>query len=131
MPENRVTYCLRLNHQGCVTSDLTVWKLEGHGYEVMSGNDDDIAALMSQQSPDCSIEDLSDSHSVFAVQGPESLLRLARLGNLERLFCLEYFEFCDLDIAEFLVPWLVWVIRENVVSSCCSGAPMRKLCGIC
>ena len=103
MPENRVTDCLRLNHQGCVTSDLTVWKLEGHGYELMSGNDDDIAALMSQQSPDCSIEDLSDSHSVFAVQGPESLLRLARLGNLERLFCLEYFEFCDLDIADFLV----------------------------
>ena len=103
MPENRVTDCLRLNHQGCVTSDLTVWKLEGHGYEVMSGNDDDIAALMSQQSPDCSIEDLSDSHNVFAVQGPESLLRLARLGNLERLFRLEYFEFCDLDIADFPV----------------------------
>ena len=100
MPGKRVTYCLRLNHQGCVTSDLTVWKLEGHGYEVMSGNDNDIAALMSQQSSNCSIEDLSHSHSVFAVQGPESLLRLARLGNLERLFRLQYFEFCDLDIAD-------------------------------
>ena len=100
MRGNRVTYCLRLNHQGYVTSDLTVWKLEGDGYEVMSGNADDIAALMSQQGPDCSIHDLSDSHSVFAVQGPESLLRLARLADLERLFRLEYFEFCDLHIAD-------------------------------
>ena len=100
MRGNRVTYCLRLNHQGYVTSDLTVWKLEGDGYEVMSGNADDIAALMSQQGPDCSIDDLSDSHSVFAVQGPESLLRLARLADLERLFRLEYFEFCDLHIAD-------------------------------
>lgn len=66
----------------------------------MSGNNDDIAALMSQQSSNCSIEDLSDSHSVFAVQGPESLLRLARSGNLEHLFCLEYFELCDLDLAD-------------------------------
>ncbi|MDG2076904.1 MAG: hypothetical protein P8J24_10115, partial [Arenicellales bacterium] len=81
MPENRVTYCVRLDHQGYVTSDLTVWKLESDGYEVMSGNADGIAALMSQQSPDCRIDDLSDSHSVFAVQGPESLLRLARLDD--------------------------------------------------
>tara|TARA_B100000809_G_scaffold250728_1_gene283501 strand:- start:154 stop:1071 length:918 start_codon:yes stop_codon:yes gene_type:complete len=103
MPENRVTYCLRLNHQSYVTSDLTVWKLEGNGYEVMSGNADDIAALMSQRNSNCSIEDLSDSHSVFAVQGPESLLRLAKLGGLERLFRLEYFEFCDLEIADLPV----------------------------
>ena len=96
LPENCVFYCLRLSRKGYVKSDLTVWKLAEGAYEVMSGDSEDIMELMSQQGPDCDIENFSNSYSVFAIQGPESLLRLAELCNVDRLARLEYFQFCDL-----------------------------------
>ena len=99
LPENHVFYCLRLSRKGYVKSDLTVWTLGGGAYEVMSGDSEDITELMSQQGPDCSIENTSDSHSVFAIQGPESLLRLTELCNIDRLARLDYFQFCDVDVA--------------------------------
>jgi glycine cleavage system aminomethyltransferase T len=103
LPENCVFYCLRLSRKGYVKSDLTVWTLGGGAYEVMSGDSEDITELMSQQGPDCSIENTSDSHSVFAIQGPESLLRLAELCNVDRLTRLDYFQFCDVDVTNLPV----------------------------
>jgi glycine cleavage system aminomethyltransferase T len=86
-----IRYALRLGPGGAVEADLTIWRLDGDVFEVMSGRRDDIAALGALAGQDAKVEDLSAASAIFAVQGPSALDALAPLGARELLAAIPYF----------------------------------------
>jgi glycine cleavage system aminomethyltransferase T len=95
----RIRYALRLDAAGHAVADLTVWRLAEGGFEVFSGRPNEIVLLRGLAAQDAVVDDLSAETTIFAVQGPESLLRLAGLASIERLRRLAYFDFATTEIA--------------------------------
>lgn len=87
----RIRYALRLQADGAVSTDLTIWNLGEDRYEVMSGRRTDILELASFCASDSTLVDLSEDTAVFAVQGPGSLAAFAGLTDTIRLAQLTYF----------------------------------------
>ena len=98
MPPGSIRYCLHSDPTGQVLSDLTVWRLNGQTFDVMSGASQDAEHLMEQASRETTVEDLSESTAIFSVQGPMSLARVLPVCERDDLKELGYFWFCDLDI---------------------------------
>src|SRR5262245_25878504 len=101
----QIRYALRADSNGCLLSDLTVWKHGEVRYEVMSGRSEDIEDLIRAAGPGCKVEDLSACTTIIALQGPNSLQALAGLANTGALARLGYFAFAPVGIAD--VPCLV------------------------
>ncbi len=99
MAAGRIRYALRLGPGGAVEVDLTIWRLDGETFEVMSGRREDIAALTALAEPDTAVVDLSDAGAIFAVQGPRTLDALAPLGDREQLAAIPYFGHAETTIA--------------------------------
>ncbi len=86
-----IRYALRLRDDGTVLSDLTVWKMSDHHFEIMSGHPPDLAALAAMGDGTVSLP--ADDTAIFAVQGPRALESLSPLcTEVERLAALRYFE---------------------------------------
>lgn len=100
----RIAYALREDAVGQLVSDLTIWR-HGDHYEVMSGRSEDIADLLDAAPADCRVEDLSDSHAIFALQGPKSLDVLAPHLDAEAIARLSYFAFTKARLRD--VPCMV------------------------
>ncbi len=99
MAPGKIRYALRLNEDGTVVSDLTVWKISDEQFEIMSGHLPDIADLCALGGGD--VTALSNDTAIFAVQGPNALLRLFSVcAEPEALARLAYFEHGAVSIAE-------------------------------
>lgn len=92
LPVDRIAYCLRTDARSMVKSDLTIWNFGAGTFDVYSGDPRDIASLAGQGSSDVSIEDLSASTAIFALQGPGTPRVLGALCR-EDLSDIEYFAF--------------------------------------
>jgi aminomethyltransferase len=86
-----IRYGLCADADGSVSSDLTVWRYSGDTFEVYSGRPEDIDLIAAGLPDRCDFRDLSDSTSIFSVQGPSSLDLLSRFGDREALRALSYF----------------------------------------
>lgn len=93
-----IRYCLHSDFTGRVLSDLTVWRLNGQTFDVMSGARQDAENLINQASRKTTVQDLSESTAIFSVQGPMSLAQVLPACESSNLKELGYFWFCDLDI---------------------------------
>ena len=99
MAAGKIRYALRLNDDGTVRSDLTVWKIAEEHFEIMSGHPPDIADLCAAGGS--SVCPLAHDTAIFAVQGPNSLRTLRPLcPQPERLAGLKYFEHDTVSIAD-------------------------------
>lgn len=99
MAPGAIRYALRLGPDGGVEADLTIWRLGGGTFEVMSGRREDIAALGARAGAGAEVTDLSDASAIFAVQGPRALDVLAQIGARERLAAIPYFGHAPIPIA--------------------------------
>jgi glycine cleavage system aminomethyltransferase T len=98
MSAGDIRYCLHADPQHRVRSDLTVWKIDGQTFEVMSGEEADAKSLVAQSTSGATVEDISAGTAIFAVQGPLSLARILPACEERGLERLGYFSFCDLKI---------------------------------
>ncbi|MBM3580390.1 MAG: hypothetical protein FJX37_00295 [Alphaproteobacteria bacterium] len=99
MVDGTIRYALRLGTNDVVEADLTLWRLDGRTFEVMSGRRADIAALAALAGPGAAVVDLSDASAIFAVQGPHSLDALAPLGDRKHLAAIPYFGHAEATVA--------------------------------
>jgi glycine cleavage system aminomethyltransferase T len=99
MATGAIRYALRLGADGAVEADLTLWRIDEHVFEMMSGRREDVAALAALAGLDTAVVDLSDSGAIFAVQGPRTLDALAPLADRERLAAIPYFGHAEATIA--------------------------------
>ena len=93
LEEKHILYALRVDSNGIVSADLTVWKTGPNSFDVMSGRREDISDLLSCSGPGANVIDVTGNRAVFAVQGPGSLDALRKLGDLDRIERLQYFAF--------------------------------------
>ena len=104
MQNNRIRYALRIDAQGRVVADLTIWRLADDSFEVMSGRYSDIADLMatsntSMPEDKVTCTDLSADSAIYAVQGPSSFSVLQSLTKGSALAALDYFSFSSIELA--------------------------------
>ena len=97
----QIAYAVREGSDGRLLADLTVWRLDGDDYELMSGRSEDVRDLV-EASSDGRAADLSDETAIFALQGPGSLNCLRCLDAPVSLANLAYFhhtatEICGVD----------------------------------
>lgn len=105
MQPGQIRYAVRESPAGHLVADLTVWRHADGAFEVMSGRRQDIADLVAL-APSGAAADHSDEAAILAVQGPGSLVVLARAGiAAPALGRLPYYRFCSarLDGADCLV----------------------------
>lgn len=89
---NQIYYALRTSTSGAVISDLTIWRVDEQIYEMMSGSRRDIIDLGLCADNRAEFVDLSDSTSIFTVQGPESLRALEHWVKRDDLAKLNYYQ---------------------------------------
>lgn len=97
MPTGRIRYALRVTPDGYLRSDLTIWRRQDHGFDIMSGRSkdiDDIAAM-----PGMRLIGSDDRIGILAVQGPETLSVLAPLETGAVIRALPYYGSCRTRIA--------------------------------
>lgn len=87
-----IRYALRARPDGRLVSDLTIWRLDPDTYELMSGRSEDIADLVRLAPGD--VTDLSGKSAIFAVQGPNTLARLASATDVSEISRLAYYRCC-------------------------------------
>lgn len=92
MRSGDIRYCLCTDADGVVGADLTVWKIADDCFEIFSGRSQEIDLLAAQLQGQSSIQDLSDTTSVFSLQGPKALALLCRLVDGDALRALAYFQ---------------------------------------
>jgi aminomethyltransferase len=97
--ESKILYAVRIDRRGYALADLSVWRAGVECFEVMSGRREDITDLLANSGPDLRVWDMTRERAVLAVQGPGSLEAMGRLGEVERIERLQYFQFCDCLIA--------------------------------
>ncbi len=97
--EKEIFYALRTGDAGEVIADWTVWRTGANAFEVMSGRREDVIELLACAGPDLAITDLAKDRAVFAVQGPDTLGALRKLGATRVIEELKYFKFERADIA--------------------------------
>ncbi|MCL2430786.1 MAG: hypothetical protein FWD12_16305, partial [Alphaproteobacteria bacterium] len=98
LAEGQIFYALRVDSDGYVLADLTVWRTGHETFEVMSGRREDAADLLSLTGAGLDGADMSGERAVFAIQGPASLAVLLQLGVSGAVERLRYFYFCGADI---------------------------------
>lgn len=94
-----IIYALRAGPGGALAADLTVWKTGNQSFEVMSGRRDDIASLLVCSASNVNVSDVTMQRAVFAVQGPNTLAALRRIGDMRRVEELSYFTFDKAELA--------------------------------
>jgi len=95
MPVGRIRYSVKLDAQGRVRSDLTLWRLAANEFEVMSGCRDDILELLALAQAGFEVTDLGADTAILAIQGPGTLACLDGLTDTARLRRLPYFGFIE------------------------------------
>lgn len=68
----RIAYGLRMDENGIVRSDLTIWNLGDDRFEVFSGAPGDVADLERSHPASVKVKELSATTAVFALQGPRT-----------------------------------------------------------
>lgn len=101
LERGRSRYALRLERDGTVAADLTIWNVGDGTYEVMSGRREDVADLASAEiaGTNARVEDLTASTCVYALQGPAALDALADVTDVARLRGLGYFAHAEFSVA--------------------------------
>lgn len=95
--EKEIFYALRVNADGDLTADWTVWRTGEQSFEVMSGRREDTTDLLAIAGSMAEAEQAN--RSVFAVQGPRALDALRKLGDVSRIESLRYFTFEQAQLA--------------------------------
>jgi glycine cleavage system aminomethyltransferase T len=101
LPVGRIGYALRLNADGKLVADLTIWRTAIDSFEVISGRREDISELSASSGDTASgvtVSQVTD-RATFAVQGPAALKALRRLGKVDSLEALPYFAFSEASLA--------------------------------
>jgi len=98
MSIGQIRYSVKLNAQGRVRSDLTIWRFSEDVFEIMSGCEEDISDLQALAGKDFSLENLSGSNAIISLQGPNTLTQLARFMDVTELASLPYFHFTEAEI---------------------------------
>ena len=98
MAIGQIRYSVRTDAQGRVRSDLTLWRFGEDVFEVMSGCAADIVELGARQGRDFRVNDLSETSAILALQGPETLARLATFADVTALRRLPYFHFGQIEV---------------------------------
>jgi glycine cleavage system aminomethyltransferase T len=91
----KIFYALRVNGEGAVMADLTVWRVGADCYDVMSGRHEDVVDLLHRADSDLEVTDVSNDIAVLALQGPNALEVLGRLGDTSQIRPLGYFGFSE------------------------------------
>jgi glycine cleavage system T protein (aminomethyltransferase) len=94
-----IFYALRASPRGELLADLTVWRTGADSFEVMSGRREDVVDLLGCAGASLRIADLTAGRAVFAVQGPATLGKLRKFGDVKRIAALEYFTFAETQLA--------------------------------
>jgi len=94
----QIYYALRVDAAGAIVADLTVWRTGAQSFDVMSGRREDIADLKRQAHSNAEVTDTGKDMAVLAVQGPNALAALGRLGDTSRIGSLNYFGFVDAEL---------------------------------
>jgi aminomethyltransferase len=90
----KISYALRVGPGGEAVADLTIWRIGGDCYEVMSGRREDSADLLACVEPAVAVAEIAN-RATFALQGPDSLDVLRHIGRVEAIEPLPYFGFTD------------------------------------
>jgi glycine cleavage system aminomethyltransferase T len=101
LPVGRIGYALRLNADGKLVADLTIWRTAIDSFEVISGRREDIIDLCASSgdaAAGVTVSQITD-RATFAVQGPAALETLRHLGKVESLEALPYFAFSETTLA--------------------------------
>ena len=98
MAIGQIRYSVKTDSQGRVRSDLTLWRFGEDVFEVMSGCAADIVELGALQGRDFRVDDLSETSAILALQGPETLARLAEFADVTALRELRYFHFSQVEV---------------------------------
>ncbi len=99
MVTGQIRYSVKLNRQGRVRSDLTLWRLGEGVFEIMSGCQADAIELLSLSDESFRVEDLSEQSAIIAIQGDNALLKLGQFMDVEAIKTLPYFHFTGAQIA--------------------------------
>jgi glycine cleavage system T protein (aminomethyltransferase) len=94
----KICYALRVDAADHLLADLTVWRTGEETFEVMSGRHEDVVDLIDCARPGVSVTALAD-RATFAVQGPASLEALRRLGTIDGIEAMPYFNFTEAKVA--------------------------------
>ena len=80
LKEGRMKYCLMLNSDAGIIDDLTVFRVSGESYLIISNavTRERVLQWLAGHGGDVSLEDLTESSALFAVQGPDSPSHLSR-----------------------------------------------------
>jgi glycine cleavage system aminomethyltransferase T len=100
MAIGQIRYSVKLNVQGRVRSDLTLWRYSEDVFEIMSGCAEDISDLCAQAGEEFNLLDLSESTAILSLQGPNTLTQLARFMDVTEISTLPYFHFARAKIGE-------------------------------
>jgi aminomethyltransferase len=98
MAVGQIRYSVKTDLHGRVRSDLTLWRFDEYVFEVMSGCEADIIELGTLQNRNFIVDDQSESTAILAIQGPETLTRLASCVDNVALRQLSYFHFTRLEV---------------------------------
>ena len=105
MQPGSICYSLCTDVEGNVEADITVWKFSDDCFEIFSGRHQDIERVAILLQGQNNFQDLSESTSVYALQGPGSLDLLCRSGGGDALRSLNYFQHDNFTICG--VPCLI------------------------
>jgi len=105
MRAGQIRYGLRIDAANRVKSDLTIWRHNNGGFEVMSGQYTDIADLCAMHKHDLQCTDVSSESVIFAIQGSTTLMALRPLTDVRRISKLDYFSFDSINVMD--IPCLV------------------------
>jgi len=96
MPPGRIRYAVRADPQGYLRSDLTIWRGEDGGFDIMSGRPEDIDDLAA--SPGVRLIGSDARIGVLAVQGPGTLGVLMPFTPSAAIRGLPYYGSCRAEI---------------------------------
>lgn len=98
MSIGQIRYSVKCDARRKVRSDLTIWRFDENVFDIMSGCEADVEELRGLESETFQLQDLSESTAILALQGPETLSRLAELTDVSALLGLSYFGFTEIDV---------------------------------
>ena len=98
MSIGQIRYSVKTDARGKVRSDLTIWRFGETVFEIMSGCKADLDELRALESETFRLQDLSESTAILALQGPETLSRLAEFTDVAALAVVAYFSFTEIEV---------------------------------
>jgi aminomethyltransferase len=100
LAEKQIYYALRVDGDGNLVADLTIWRTGAQSFEVMSGRREDVAALLDRAGAGVAVSDVTAERAVLAAQGPGTLDALRKLGKVDAIARLDYFTFGEAELAD-------------------------------